>query len=341
MTTVEGEPVEFGFEMVDVSKIDPNPNNPRGPNVEDRDPSGEYLRQSIRDLGILVPFVLKRMGNRFLLIDGERRFHAARSIRMERVPAYVVDRDVDDSFVQSMMFHIHMNRLPWKPAEELKASEALYDKLVQKFEPGSQELLDAYVRETGTNRRTAKNRLQFHRWPVDIKRRIYEARQNDYWYVIEIEDKIIEPARRNYPEYFEKVEVDDVRRFLFKKLESGLVTAAVQVRDASIITQSKVEGDRRDDVVGIIRRLVEESDFTFGQAKDAYLSIFPEAAEPPPLGPVAALNSVRRLTATLEAYNAEYFTGQPYPRGVEIPEFREALGELAEAIEELLKEMES
>lgn len=341
MTTEQGEAVEFSFEFVEVSRIDPNRNNPRGPNVEDRDPAGEYLRQSIRDLGVLVPLVVKRAGDRFLLIDGERRYHAAKSIRMERVPAYVVDQDVGDAFVQSMMFHIHMNRLAWKPAEELKASEPLYARLSQEYEIGSTELIDAYVKETGMNRRTARNRLQFHRWPADIKQRIYETRQGDYWYVIEIEDKIIEPARRNYPEYFETVDVDEVRRFLFGKLEAGLVTAAVQVRDASMITQSKVEGEQREDVVGIIKRLVEEPDFTFGQAKDAYLSMFPEAAEPPPLGPVAALNSVRRLTATLEAYNADYFTGEPYPRGVEMPEFREALGDLVEAIEELLKEMES
>jgi ParB/RepB/Spo0J family partition protein len=332
--------LQFGFELIDTSRIDANPNNPRGPNVEERDPAFEYLRQSIHDMGILVPLVVKRAGNRFLLIDGERRFHAARSLRMETLPAYVVERDVDEAAVQGLMFHIHMNRLPWKPAQELKASEPLYQRLVQQFQADSSVLLDAYVRETGMNRRTARNRLQFHRWPTDIKQRIYADREDDYWYVIEIEDKIVEPAQRNYPEYFETVPVDDVRRFLFEKLEEGLVKAAVEVREASIITQSKVDGPERKEVVGIINRLVRERDFTFGQARDAFLNIFPDAAEPPPLGPVAALNAIRRLAATLEAYSAEYFTSQPYPRGVEASELRDALSDLGEAIEAILKELE-
>ena len=332
--------LSFEFDRIDVSLIDTNPNNPRGKNVRERDPQYEYLKQSVGELGVLVPLIVRKNGRRYELIDGERRFHVARSLRLEKVPVYIVKGEIDEAEVQTVMFHIHMNRLQWKPAQELKASEPLYARLITEFSEGTPELLEAYIRETGMNARTARNRLQFLRWPRRLKEKIYEERQDDYWYVIEIEDKIIEPARKNYPEYFEKVEVDDVREFLFRKLEEGLVGAAVEVRDASLIPKSKTDGEDRAKVIGLLDRVVREPEFTFGQAREAFIDLFPEAAEPAPLGPVAALNAIYRLLATLEANDADYFIGQQYPKGVDRGELAEALSSLAEAIDSLIRGIE-
>jgi hypothetical protein len=329
------------FKRILVSEIDLNPNNPRGPNVRDRDPAFEYLKQSVRELGVLVPLVVKPADGRYLLIDGERRYHAARELRLKKVPAYIIRKDWDQAAVQGAMFHIHMNWLPWKPAQELRASEPLYARLVQELgDPYAPGIIDAYVRATGTNKRTARNRLQFLRWPRDIKHKIYDQRQDDYWYVIEIEDKIVEPAMRNYPEYFRKVAVDKVRRFLFEKLEEKVVKKAIEVREASVVASSRAEGPDRKAVIGIIDRLVQDRHFTFGEARDAFLELFPEAAQPPPLGPVAALNRIRQLADMLGAYDPSYFVGQTYPKGVDPAEFKDALAELRDAIVTVLKELE-
>lgn len=322
--------------IIPLNDIDPNPKNPRGPNVRDMDPGFSYLKQSIRERGILVPLVVKTANSKYLLVDGERRFHAARELGLEDVPAHVLSADMDADAIQSTMFHIHMNWRPWTPAQELRASEPLYKRLIEQFGgPDAPELLDAYVKTTGTNKRKARNRLQFHRWPDDIKDEIYEKRQKDYWYVIEIEDKIIEPAQRNFPEYFERVPVDEVRALLFRKLQENLVGPARNVRDAGVITSTPREGEERERALNILHDLITNVGTTFAEARETYIHDFPDSELPALPGPRGTVGQVRKLVTTLSGYaeivsNAEDELGR-FDRG----EFRLALQELIEAASEL------
>ncbi len=74
--------------------IEANPENPRGA-VED-DASFERLVSSIAEVGILVPIVVREMpSGRYQLVDGERRFLAARKLRLSKVPAHVLSGSVN------------------------------------------------------------------------------------------------------------------------------------------------------------------------------------------------------------------------------------------------------
>jgi hypothetical protein len=324
------------LQFIPIKSIHLNPKNPRGPNVRDTDPGFSYLKQSIKERGILVPLVVKAANEGYLLVDGERRFHAARELGFDDVPAHLLLSEMDDDAVQSTMFHIHMNWRPWNPAQELNASEPLYRRLVKQFgasdAPG---LLDAYVKETGTNKRKARNRLQFHRWPEKIKNEIYERRQRDYWYVIEIEDKIIEPARRNFPEYFERVPVDEVRVLLFKKLQENLVKRARDVRDAGVIASTPREGEERQKALTVLDDLVENVATTFADARDAYVQAFPDSELPALPGPRATVGQVRRLATALTGYTDALTGEDDVLGGFDKDELRLALRDLIEAASEL------
>lgn len=330
--------------MIELDKIRLNPANPRGPRVREDDSQFDSLRSSIRLFGILVPLVVTAQDDGYLLIDGERRCHAAKSIRtIKEVPAYIIEDGIDEARFQSMMFHIHTNRQPWNAAQQCRASEPLYGELVRTHESDRRAILKAYMAETGMDSRTARNRLQFLRWPPDIKHWVYEEKKEAYWYVVEIEDKIVEPAEKNYPEYFKTVPVNDVRRFLFKKYEAGLVTAAVEVREAAVVAKSAFtdKGARRK-VVRILTQLAKERDYSFHDAHEEFLSAFPEATEPSLPSPVSMLNSVRKLAGSLSSYEAAMILdgrarGQ---RRVELDEFKDALRTLEEAARELLEELE-
>jgi hypothetical protein len=330
------------LESIPIRSIRLNPNNPRGPNVRDTDRGFSYLKQSIRERGILVPLVVRRANGDYMLIDGERRFHAARELGVEQVPAHVLTGDMDEDAIQSAMFHIHMNWRPWNPAQELRASEPLYRRLVEQHgESDSGALLDAYVRATGTNKRTARNRLQFHRWPNDIKQEIYDTRQTDYWYVIEIEDKIVEPAQRNFPEYFERVPVDEVRRMLFRKLQERLVGAARDVRDASVIVATPRDGEDRAKALGILDDLVRNVRTTFAEARETYLQEFPGSESPPLPGPRATVGRIRGLATVLSGYVDVLSSEGEVLRGFDREDFRLALRDLVDAasgLSELLAE---
>lgn len=355
------------FRKINPAKIKVNPLNPRGPNVADNDPSLERLIQSVHDLGILVPLIVTPIHgtDTYQLIDGERRFHAARSLRLKSVPAYVIYKDYDDPAIRRTMFHIHMNIKLWAPAQQCHAAEDLYKHLVGEFgDPDDEAFLERYaskegmdktkardtirrlilrefIEETGTNPRTAKDRMQFLRWPKGIKQDIYERNREDaYWYVCEIEDKIIEPAQRNYPEYFEKVSVNKVREFLFKKLEEGVVKAATEAREAAVITRSRITGSDRQRALDILDHLVTDVRYSFSEAKEDFIQYFPQVAERKPMSPVAMLNAMTRLASSLNVYDPGNLTEAVRQHKLDLDQFKAALKLLLEAAEALLDRLE-
>lgn len=54
------------------------------------------------------------------------------------------------------------------------------------------------------------DRIKFLRWPKSIKNALYQDPDlTGYWYICEIEEKMIVPALTNYPEDFEERMLDD------------------------------------------------------------------------------------------------------------------------------------
>ena len=83
---------------VDVDRLAPNDLQPRGP----MDPSAlEDLSRSIVANGIIQPIVVRRVGDRFQIIAGERRWRAAKLAGLLRVP--VVVRDVAPGGERSLL----------------------------------------------------------------------------------------------------------------------------------------------------------------------------------------------------------------------------------------------
>src|ERR1051326_141470 len=78
-------------ETIAIELIDPNPLQPRRAFQEDR---LEELAQSIRANGIIQPLVVRKAGERYQLVAGERRLRAAKLAGVQRVPAVI--RDIAD-----------------------------------------------------------------------------------------------------------------------------------------------------------------------------------------------------------------------------------------------------
>jgi len=71
---------------LDIDRIDPASVQPRGVFREDK---LDELALSIRHNGIIQPLVVRRTGERFQLIAGERRWRAAQKAGLHRVPCIV------------------------------------------------------------------------------------------------------------------------------------------------------------------------------------------------------------------------------------------------------------
>src|SRR5918992_325844 len=75
-----------------IDEIRPNPNQPR---KSFEAGSLDELARSIKASGVIQPIVTRRVGNRYELIAGERRWRAARAAGLSRIPAII--REASDS----------------------------------------------------------------------------------------------------------------------------------------------------------------------------------------------------------------------------------------------------
>ncbi|MBX5465990.1 MAG: ParB/RepB/Spo0J family partition protein [Firmicutes bacterium] len=113
-----------GVQEIPVDRIAPNPFQPRR-----RFDAGrmEELVESVRRHGILQPVVVRRTGDGFQLVSGERRWRAAQLAGMEAVPAVI--RECDDRAMAELALVENLQREDLNPMEEAEA----YHRLIQEF----------------------------------------------------------------------------------------------------------------------------------------------------------------------------------------------------------------
>lgn len=297
----------FSLEPIEVSKIEPNPNNPRGPWVRANDDQFNYLKRSIKEFGLIVPLVvqeLKGAKKEYRLVDGERRYLALKELGIKDTPAHVILNEIDKDEVKNIMFHIHTNRVQWDACQQCKALEPLYEQLKDKFKEDENKIATELVKRTGTNKRTINDRLNFLRWPVNIKNMVYSERSDLYWTIAEIEGGIIKPAEKNFPNYFKIVKKDEVRKLLLQKYIDGIVRAATEVRKARYIVRTPKENIEQHKYAStIFDKLVKEVKYTFEEAQEEFLAKFPEAEKMMKISYKKLRNQLLKITTILKEYD--------------------------------------
>lgn len=304
------------FAHIPISDITPNPRNPRGINIEVDDPKMSYLKDSIKEFGVMVPIVVsKREKGDYLLIDGERRYWASKALGLERIPAYIVDGEgaLSENDILFRMFQIHHNREQWGPVQQCAALEFVFQKTVKRPEIESihdekariKAIVEEIVRTTGIEERTAINRIYFLLWPEAIKKHLYQnPEEKGYWYICEIEEKIIIPARENYPEYFKKVPVDEVRQALFEKIKHHSVDKATDVRKVAPFFRTNMSKAKdRAAVVSSLAHLTTQRDMTYAEAEEDLLKHFPEFHKRGPVSPRRLHNLIVGLKDAFDGFD--------------------------------------
>ncbi len=112
------EKADDGLLMLDVDRIEPSRFQPR------TDFRGmESLADSIKQNGVIQPIVVRKEGDRFHLIAGERRWRAAQLAGIHRIPAVV--RKATESRLLELALVENIQREDLNPIEEAKAYEIL------------------------------------------------------------------------------------------------------------------------------------------------------------------------------------------------------------------------
>lgn len=107
---------------VDISDIVPNEDQPRKNFDEDE----LYdLSKSIKKYGIIQPLLLKKKGEKYEIIAGERRFRAAANVGVVKVPAIV--KNVSDEISDRISIIENIQRKDLNPVEEAMSYKHLLD----------------------------------------------------------------------------------------------------------------------------------------------------------------------------------------------------------------------
>ncbi len=105
---------------INMSLIDNNPAQPR----KNFDPTAlQELATSIKNYGVIQPIVVKKKGDRYLIIAGERRFRACKLAGVKTIPAVV--RDYTDSQIKEIALLENIQREDLNPMETATCMQEL------------------------------------------------------------------------------------------------------------------------------------------------------------------------------------------------------------------------
>jgi len=150
----KGVPLE-----VDLDRIVPNPRQPRL--QMDQGPL-EELAQSIRVNGIIQPILVRRSGDHYEIIAGERRWRAAQIAGLLRVP--VIVREIADGQLLQVALIENIQRENLNPIDEATA----YRRLLDECSMTQEALADA----VGKDRASIANHLRLLRLPAEVQRQV-------------------------------------------------------------------------------------------------------------------------------------------------------------------------
>jgi ParB family chromosome partitioning protein len=149
--------------FVAVESIRPNPFQPR----EDFDPESiTELAQSIKEKGVIQPLLVRRKGDNFELIAGERRLRAAKSLGINELPIIVRDVKDQDSLEIALIENIQRQEL--NPIEEAHA----YQHLMDKFQVSQDKISEVL----GKSKAAVSNTLRLLRLPHEIQQELKKGR---------------------------------------------------------------------------------------------------------------------------------------------------------------------
>lgn len=109
-------------EKIALNLIKPNKKQPREYFDEKKI---AQLAESIREHGVIQPLILKKENDVYVIVAGERRWRAAKSIGLTEVPAVIIDATEKDLLEISLIENIQREDL--NPIEEAKAYRRLLD----------------------------------------------------------------------------------------------------------------------------------------------------------------------------------------------------------------------
>ena len=157
------EASESLVEEMSLSLISPNPNQPRS--IFDEEKISE-LAASIKKDGLLQPILVRRYGDGFQIVAGERRFQASKKAGLTKIPVRVLD--VDDVKAQEIALIENLQRDDLNPIEEAWG----YRRLMEEGNYKQKDLAEIVSK----NPSTISNSLRLLDLPDEVQELMYDGK---------------------------------------------------------------------------------------------------------------------------------------------------------------------
>jgi ParB family chromosome partitioning protein len=149
-------PAGVKAQKIALSTIIAGTGQPRQQFAED---SLRELAESIREKGVIQPILVRKKGERYQILVGERRYRAAKIAGMDEIPAIVVDASDRDALELALVENVQREDL--NSMEEARA----YERLIREFDLGQEEV----AKRVGKSRVTVANALRLLKLPQEIQ----------------------------------------------------------------------------------------------------------------------------------------------------------------------------
>jgi ParB family chromosome partitioning protein len=150
------------LQLIALSRIRPNPFQPRRTFRPDE---LAELEASLKSAGLLQPITVRRNGDAFELIAGERRFRAAANLGWKEISAVI--REFDDQTMLVLALVENLQRANLNAIEEARG----YKRLLEEFQLTQQQVADA----VGKDRTTVTNLLRVLSLPDPIQKMVEQG----------------------------------------------------------------------------------------------------------------------------------------------------------------------
>jgi ParB family chromosome partitioning protein len=134
--------------------------NPFQPRREFKDEEIKELARSIQQYGVIQPVIVRKFGNGFQLIAGERRYRACKILGMGAIPAIM--QEMDDAHAAAVSLIENLQRKELNYFEEAEA----YARLINDFGMTQDEV----AQRIGKSQSSVANKLRLLRLPKEVRR---------------------------------------------------------------------------------------------------------------------------------------------------------------------------
>ena len=145
-----------------IEDIVPNPNQPR---IHFNETELRELSESIQEHGVLQPLLVRKHGNGYEIIAGERRYQASKLAGLEELP--VIIKDVNDEEMLALALIENLQRSDLNPVEEAKGYRQLID--------ASGMTQEALSKAVSKSRSAITNSLRLLDLPEVVQQMIFEG----------------------------------------------------------------------------------------------------------------------------------------------------------------------